>query len=297
MRLPIGYIPEICRRPEEAEAKRRWERRAIGCSLIALSIVALMQPVVTYANIIRTTILAGKAEAATTAQMTTGTTTAIYGTETFTSRPLSAVGTAAGFSTSFGTGGAITAAFSGNFGILAKDAFGGAGDSGRYISTYSPAGYSIKFTHTAAVKGINYVGIDITALDNGNELTVLRNGVVLQTFSASILRTALGTCPNTNNPYCGNPVTGANAGEQYAYVNIFDVSGYFDELRLKQASGGGFEADNITVGFREVNQVFGQLINVPTPASALLLAPGLLALAMVRRRTSRAAAGWRSGAA
>lgn len=145
----------------------------------------------------------------------------------------------------------------------------------------------MKFTNTAAVGGVNYFGVNVMALDAGNNLDILKGGVRLATFNAGVLKSKVGNCPDTNNPYCGNPSTAQNAGEQYAFLNIFDVSGYFDELRISE-TGGGFEADNFTAGFRQANALFGNYIEVPEPASALLLLPGLMGLMLWRRRAAAA---------
>ena len=200
MRLPTGLVPEICLPPPLTEFQLRWKKRQWSAGLVTLAAATAMLPMVTYADVIYTTYLAAKAEQATAAQLTAGTTSAIYGTEDFSARPVAAVGSAASFTKSFGTGGAIVGTFSGTFGIAAADQFGGAGNTGRYITSNSPLGFSIKFTNTAAVPEVNYFGLQISALDPGNELSILRNGVVLQSFTANALKAALQPCPNVSNP-------------------------------------------------------------------------------------------------
>jgi len=281
--LPIGPVPAICEVLPEAEFhafKRRCEWAAAATVLLA----ALL-PLRTYADSIYFTYLNAKVEVPTTAQLTGGTTTSVTATETFNARTTANPSTS--FSTTYGAGGSITGTFTGTFGIAPFDQYGGAGGIGKYITTSSSTGYSLKFTNTAAVGGVNYFGVNVMALDAGNNLDILKGGVRLATFNAGVLKSAVGACPNTNNPYCGNPTTAQNAGEQYAFLNIFDVPGYFDELRISE-TGGGFEADNFTAGFRQANALFGTYIEVPEPASALLLLPGLMGLMLWRRRAAAA---------
>ena len=62
----------------------------------------------------------------------------------------------------------------------------------------------------------------------------------------------VGSCPNSGDPFCGNPnanFLGQNSGEQYAYLNFFDKTGFFDKVVLTQIGSGGFESDNDAVGF------------------------------------------------
>ncbi len=293
-RLPEGYIPEICRPKIDPAAALRTRRRQ---KLAAIAIVGaiLMQPVATFADIIYATYLAPKQEIATAAQLTTGTTTSVVGTEKFDTRPLAAAGTAQPFTTNFGLNNSpFTASFSGSFGIQVADQYGGAGRTGQYASVFSNApGLVINLTHTNAVKGVNYIGLNVMAIDDNNILSLYSNGTQLASFNAGQLKKKLGTCPDTNNPYCGNPTTGENAGEPYSYVSFFDLSGYVDQIVLTQAGGGGFEMDNLQVGFRETDVVFGTVfatsgvVAVPEPASAVLLTPALALLGLLRRRFAR----------
>ena len=290
-RLPMGPVPEACRpeppSPEQVQrTRRRWSRAAS-----VAAVLAAMVPVATFADVIYATYLAPKLEKPTTAQLTNGTTTSVSGVETFDTRPVAAPGSAASFTSNLGTSGTITGTFSGSFGIHAADQYGGAGNTGRYLSTFSTSGVSIKLSHTSAVKGVNYIGLAISAIDDGNTIELLNRGGVLATFSATTLKRSLRKCPDPLNEYCANPTTRVNAAEQYGYVNFFDLTGYFDEVRLKQmGSGGGFEADNFVAAFREANVVFGEQLDIPEPATALLLLPGLLGAWLARRRARPPAA-------
>ena len=281
-KLPVGPIPAICEVLPQAEFQAF--KRRCKWAAAAMMLLAALQPLRTYADSIYFTYLSAKSELPTTAQLTGGTTTSVTANETFDARPTANPGTT--FTTTYGAGGSIIGTFTGSFGINVADQYGGAGNIGKYISAAANATFILKFTNTAAVPGVNYFGLDIMALDAGNNLDIYRSGVRIATFNAGVLQKAVGACPNVSNPYCGNPTTAANAGEQYAFLNIFDVSGYFDELRFTQGSGGGFETDNFTAGYRNANALFGGYIEVPEPASTLLLLPGLAALVLLRYRAA-----------
>ena len=149
----------------------------------------------------------------------------------------------------------------------------------------------MKLTHTAAIPGVNYFGLHISALDAGNVVVLKRAGATVITYGPADLIKAIGACPDSKNPYCGNPGpganTGLNSGEQYAFVNFFDLNGYFDEIVLTE-SGGGFENDNFTTGYVDTNFIFGTSTSVPEPGSLPVVLAGLLGLAaaaqLARRR-------------
>ncbi len=285
-RLPMGFVPEACQpQPLSPRALAR-QQRLRSRIVTALVMGVAMFPVATFADVIYASYLGPQQEAPTAAQMTAGGVQAVYGTESFDTRPLSAPGGGVAFTTNFGLSGSpISATIGGSFGILTADQYGGAGGTGRYLATFSNApGITITFAHTAAVKGVNYFGLAVSALDAGNVVTVLNQGVVLATFNAATVGKALGACPDIKNKYCGNPTTGQNPGEQYGFLNFFDLNGYFDQVVLTEAGSGGFEVDNFVAGYRAVDVTFGPpLVPVPAPGSLLMLAPLLGVLGLARR--------------
>ena len=209
----------------------------------------------------------------------------VVGTERFDSRPVTGNAGSAGFGTDFGTSGAITGTYSGNFSIHGADQYGGAGGGGGYAVTFDHgAGYTLRLGHDASVPGVNYFGMALSALDGGNLLDFYRGGVLVYSYTPADLIKTLGACPGS---YCGNPTSPAqNTGEQYAFINFFDQSGTFDQVTFHQGAGfgGGYESDNHTVGYRTTQAVFGMGIPVPEPAGLGMIAVGLVGAAMLRRR-------------
>ncbi len=297
-RLPIGIIPQICVAVATTREMmiQRMKRRASRATAVCV-FLGVLTPIA-FADQLAETYLKPKVEAVSAAQLSpaNSSVTPYYGTEVFDGRP---TGASTGFTTNFSTGGTtsanlgtgITGTFGGSFTIAPHDLYGGAGGIGNYITTVAGTGIDLKLAHTNALPGINYVGLQISALDAGNTITFYRAGLQLGQYGPANLIQQVGACPNSSNPYCGNPTTGQDAGEQFAYVNFFDLSGYFDEIRFTETiSGAGFESDNYTVGYVDTNAVF-QATNVPEPSSitpllsALATLLGLTAWQRRRRRT------------
>ncbi len=83
--------------------------------------------------------------------------------------------------TEYGTSGAITGAYTGDYGVGAANRYGGAQGTESYLATCSSTGYTITLTHSASLPGINYFGFWLSAPDRGNQLEVLRGGTVVDT--------------------------------------------------------------------------------------------------------------------
>ena len=175
---------------------------------------------------------------------TTATFTTV-GVETFDDRT-----DGAGFTTDFGTDGAISATYS-PVQINSADRYGGAGGTGDYPVAFYGTGYSLTFTSDAArlPHGVNYFGYWLSALDGGNQVAFYRDGLQVGALSPADVRARIGG----NRTYFGNPdapFRGQNAGEPYAFVNFYDTTGSFDEVRFTEdPNGGGYESDNHTVGY------------------------------------------------
>lgn len=286
-RLPEGPAPANCvHRPTVAdETIAKLRQRSSKLATVA-AFLAFLIPTA-FADQIVQTYLAGKVDAPPNTQLAQHgpTVTPVYGTETFAGRTTNTT-----FSTNFGTNGVIVGSFSGSYTISAANQYGGAGGSGNFITTPTGTGTNVKLTHTATIPGVNYFGLAISALNAGNTVVLKRAGATLITYGPADLIKALGACPNVNNAYCGNPGpganTGLNSGEQYAFVNFFDLNGYFDEIVLTE-NGGGFENDNFTTGYVDTNYIFGTSTSVPEPGSLPIALAGLFGLAAAVQLTRR----------
>ncbi len=205
------------------------------------------------------------------------------GTENFNEQ---STGSGKSFTTDYGTGGTITGTYV-NAQINTADQYGGAGGTGNYAVTFaSNGGYQVNLSTTLST-GVNYFGFWLSALDAGNEVSFYKNGVDVYDFTPQQVIAALGSCyGSTPNPYCGNPnsaFSGQDSGEQFVFVNFYDLAGSFDSIHFSEGAagyGGGYESDNHTVGY--VTAETG--IQVPEPASIVLFAGGVAGLLALRRR-------------
>jgi hypothetical protein len=188
-------------------------------------------------------------------------------------------------------GSGITGTYTGDFSINPADVFGGAGGTGSYIATTTPNGHPGTYTLSLSAQ-VNYFGLWFSALDAGNNLTFEDNGVVVFTFSPTNYSALVGACPNTSDPYCGNPnapFQGQNADQQYAYLNFLDTTGTFNEIVFTEDPAvGQLESDNQAVA-QNVTSIPGTVLTpTPEPSSLVLFGSGILAAAgMVRRKVVR----------
>ncbi len=211
----------------------------------------------------------------------------VLGTETFNSQSVGC----GGFTTTYGTGGAITGTYSSGACIETPTQYGGAGGSGLFVDAIGgTSGYTITLTTSSSVPGVNYFGFWLSALDMGNQLVFLNSGTVVGTFTPADLIADLGACPEA---YCGNPsgpFKGQDAGQQYAFVNFVDTTGFFNEIEVFESPDvGNYESDNHTVAYCSNVQacISGHVVGAtPEPPALLLLATGLLGLALAVRKLS-----------
>jgi hypothetical protein len=89
----------------------------------------------------------------------------------------------------------------------------------------------------------SYFGMWWSAGDPANVLTFYNNNELVAQFStASMFGSA-----NLSSDYYGNPMTGENSSEPYAFINFFgDNQTSWNKIELSTIGGGGFESDNYT---------------------------------------------------
>lgn len=181
--------------------------------------------------------------------------------------------------------------YSGTGTVFTNDEFGAGGEA-QYLAV--AAGNSVGINLDAATA---YFGLMFTAGDEYNTFELRSNGSSVASFTTE---DAINTIPNTPGyqvttidgtiidtvDYYGQPDTGDNPSEPYAFFHIIGTEGTtFDELVISQGSGAGsarFESDNHTVG--PVPDIIppNWVPVVPEPSSLLL---GLMgAGALFRRR-------------
>ena len=182
--------------------------------------------------------------------------------------------------------------------IHAADQYGGAGASG---SNYAVQSTSVGGTDATPVTTVNltassaYFGMWWSAGDDKNVLKFYSANTLVAQFTTNTLISVISSSPE----YYGNPRTGQNASQPYAFINFFGQDGTtWDKIILTNQGSSGFESDNWTdrtgawgtepgetgpppgVIVATVNGV--TVTPVPEPSAISLLA--LLPLVALRRR-------------
>ena len=158
-----------------------------------------------------------------------------------------------------------------------------------------------------------YFGFTWCAGDANNALSFYNGATFIGRFSTATILDALSNSTVTSidghtylsSDYYGQPQTGQNSNEPYAFVNFIDTVGTFTEVVFDNSSSGGtgFESDNHTVrryapspdgSFVSVGQTtptgqeFAGGSAAPEPRSVALLLAGLLpVLGSVKQRIQR----------
>jgi PEP-CTERM motif len=206
----------------------------------------------------------------------------VSGVETFNSQ---STGVGPGFTTDYGTSGAITGVYSGANGVQINpaDVYGGAGGTGNYIVAFGNTPYTLTLTADPIKdpQGINYFGYWLSALDAGNQVAFYKDGVGVGALTPADVIAKLGT----SGPYYGNPnppFEGGDNAEPFAFINFYDLNGTFDQVVFTEDPAvGGYESDNHTVGF------FTHVGGVPEPSTWAMLFLGFAGLGIVSYRSSR----------
>jgi hypothetical protein len=133
----------------------------------------------------------------------------------------------------------------------------------------------------------NYLGFHWEAGNEYDRVRLYSGDTLLADFSFETLMSALEAVSMTTQDggtitsvdYYGNPVTGQQAGEPYAYVHISASTGVtFDRVVISEDAGspGMFEFDNMTVGFDSVadfgDTVVLDVVDLDTPVEKEALA-------------------------
>jgi hypothetical protein len=160
--------------------------------------------------------------------------------------------------------------------IVTANAFGGSNQT-QYISVGAQSGtltYSINF-----FEDLTYFGFYWGAGDAQNEVRFFNNGNLVQAFRVGDILATL------SSDYNGNPNTGQNKSEKYAYLN-FTTTGNtrFDQVVFHNDSKGtGFETDNHSI-FNQPLIPGNDPTPTPEPATYAMVGAACIALAYMRRR-------------
>ncbi len=126
---------------------------------------------------------------------------------------------------------------------------------------------------------INFFGLNWQAGDNKNELRFFNDGNLVQAFTTSQV------FATPSSAYSGNPNTGQNTGEKYAFFNFTGTQGtVFDQVMFyNNGTSTGFETDNHTI-LRPNDPIIPTVESqVPEPATLALVGFACIALAARRR--------------
>lgn len=96
----------------------------------------------------------------------------------------------------------------------------------------------------------SYFGFWWSAGDKNNQLTFYNDDAIVAQYTTQSMFGSL----NLSQDYYGNPLTGGNGGEPYAFINFFgDAETSWNKIELTQLGGGGFESDNYTTRIETFN--------------------------------------------
>ncbi len=185
-----------------------------------------------------------------------------------------------------------------HFAVLAADQYGGANGSD-YVSVGVQSQSSTPVDLDLS-RAANYFGFWWSAGDPNNGISFYYNTTLLTRITTATIVsllsahngsvTAVNGSTYSKSSYYGNPNNGRDAGEPFAYVDVFAGGTEFNRIVFDNSgtSGSGFESDNHSVYFGSAGpngaSVFVE--NVPAvavtgaePASIVLSLLGLIGLA------------------
>lgn len=192
------------------------------------------------------------------------------------------------------------------YAIINADQFGGAGGTGRYMAVGSETGSGGAILLNLN-SDVNYFGFWWSAGDQFNSITFLQNNTALATFTTAqvvaLLPRGPGTATAINgtqysaSDYYGNPNSGSNPNEPYAYVDVIATGLQFNQVLISNPGNSGFESDNHSIAAGVTSPPAGDVVvstlqltpaaSAPEPASCALALLGLGAILFGRRRVVR----------
>jgi hypothetical protein len=226
-----------------------------------------------------------------TANLCAGTSACWVGEQTFATKYVPTPGVFPTVVSSGSVTGSISGTYTGAITISAANEYGGVSRTD-YFATVSKNSYTLNLTTSGNIPGVNYFGLWFSALDSGNDLKFYEKNAggvetLVYDFTPTLFMSLVGKCTGSN-AFCGNPTTafsGQDSGEQFAFLNFFDTTGYFDEIVFTETTSAGFESDNHTVAYLDPPNPSGTVIGAtPEPGSLVFLSTGLLALMGFKRR-------------
>lgn len=182
--------------------------------------------------------------------------------------------------------------------VSAANEYGGAGSSGSNypVQSESVGGSKATPTTTFTLAANNaYFGLWWSAGDANNVLTFYNGTTLVGQFTTASL---LAELPST---YYGNPRTGQDSAEAFAFINFYGMNGTtWNKIVFSNLGSSGFESDNWTVRAGawgtgtgetgapagvEAATVSGTTVTlVPEPSPLMCFPATLLMLAFRRRR-------------
>ncbi len=162
--------------------------------------------------------------------------------------------------------------------IVGANEYGGA-IGGRYGVVGSPTGTAnVQSSTLTFANPISYLGFWWSAADPNNVFTLYSGKSTVLTMTNRTLLDALGGCSGSN-AYCGNPNTGQDPNELFAYVNIWGNNGStFTSAKFQQLNySGGFEFDNVATA----GDPSSDPPSIPEPSTWAFGGIGLIAFSML----------------
>ncbi|MBF2050857.1 MAG: PEP-CTERM sorting domain-containing protein [Leptolyngbya sp. IPPAS B-1204] len=125
----------------------------------------------------------------------------------------------------------------------------------KYLAVFSGNMMRITFAKT-----MNYFGINWGAISGGNTFSFFRNGQEVKTFTTADV-----------DPVAPIRASWQNGGEGSGYLHFYSSgkADIFDEIRITQAGGGGFETDNHSFRAGRDGFDFDNPEDVPEPTMTL----------------------------